>query len=80
MSETLTSEDRRHIRKSLIASMAFVFTLLLSGVASAGGRLPAGEPSLSSVSASVPVAQGAAEESSNATLGCGCAESCYASN
>jgi hypothetical protein len=80
MNETLSSEDRHHIRTSLIASLAFVFTLLLGTFAWAGGTLPAGETRLPSLSAAIPAAPGASEEPSNATVGCGCAESCFASN
>jgi hypothetical protein len=80
MSETLNNEDRHHIHKSLMASLAFVSTLLLSTIAWAGGKQPAGETRAPSLSASAPVPFGPAEETSNETLGCGEAESCYASN
>jgi hypothetical protein len=80
MNETLSNEDRRHIRTSLLASLAFISTLLLGSFAQAGGKLPSGETRGPSLSAAIPAAPGASEETSNATMGCGCAESCYASN
>ena len=81
MNEGLSHEDRCHVRRSLIASLAFVFTLLLSTFAMAGGQEPAGGARASTVPVPVPapVVSGPAEDTSIATLGCGEAESCYAS-
>ena len=74
MNETLNAEDRRHVRTSAIASLAFVFTFLLGGVAWAGASAP---PSRETK----PVAAAAAAETSGPAVeqtdpGCGCAEAC----
>lgn len=76
MNDTLSMEDRRHVRTSLIASLAVVFTLLLSTFAWAGVNPPSGEGSAPSIS-SVPAATGSGSAAdTNEMVGCGCAEGC----
>ena len=79
MNEDLGNEDRRRSGSPVLAALAFLSTLLLiTGLIS--GEAPAREGPAASVSAAVSTASGPWEETSNATLGCGDAESCYASN
>ena len=76
MIETLSLEDRRHVRTSLIASLAVVFTFLVCPLAWAGVNPPAAERAIPAVSAATAAAAAAADENQNETLGCGCAEAC----
>ncbi len=78
MNEDLVDEERRRSGSPLLAVLAFLSTLLL--ITCFIGEAPAGEGPSASVSAAAPAASGPADETSNATLGCGDAESCYASN
>jgi hypothetical protein len=75
MNETLSADDRRHVRTSLITSLAFVFTFLLSGYAWAASTGPkAGGATSVKAAAAAPGTSGPAVEESEP--GCGCAESC----
>ncbi len=76
MNETLSPEDRRHVRTSLTASLAVVFTLVLSSFAWAGANPPAAGSRGPALATAAPVVQGAAEETTNESLGCGCDEAC----
>lgn len=76
MNEPLSPEDRRHVYPTLAAFLAVVFTLALSPFAWAGVNPPAAERRVPSLSAAAHVAQGAAEETTNESLGCGCDEAC----
>jgi hypothetical protein len=76
MNEPLSPEDRRHVWPTLAASLAVVFTLALSPFAWAGVNPPAAESRVPSLSAAASAAQGAAEETTNESLGCGCDEAC----
>ena len=80
MNETLSPEERRHVRNSLIASLAVVFTFVLSSFAWVGANPPDAESRVPSLVAAAPAAQGEAEETTNETLGCGDAEACLAGN
>lgn len=74
MNETLNAADRRHVRTSLVASLAFVFTFLLGGLAWAGSNGPkAAEGSSVAVAAASEVRSPAVEQNDP---GCGCAEAC----
>jgi hypothetical protein len=77
MNETLSTVGRRPDRMWLIAALAVVFTLLAIPFGWAGANSPAAETQARSLTAA-PAAPGAAEETSNETVGCGCAESCLA--
>jgi hypothetical protein len=77
MNEALSADDRRHVRTSLIASLAVVITLLLSTFAWAGVNPPAAEGRVPTLTAAAPAAPGAAEEGQNTMVGCGCAEGCF---
>ena len=77
MNETLNAEDRRHVRTSAIASLAFVFTFLLGGVAWAGASAPPSRETKSvAVAAAAAATNGPAVEQNDP--GCGCAEACLA--
>jgi hypothetical protein len=76
MNETLSPEDRRHVRTSLTASLAVVFTLVLGSFAWAGVNPPAAEASASPRATVSSAAPAAADESQNVMVGCGCAEGC----
>ncbi len=77
MKETLSSEDRRHVRSSLIASLSVVFTLMLSTFAWAGVNPPAAEGSGFTITAAAATpANGGTSEAEVADVGCGCAEPC----
>jgi hypothetical protein len=79
MNEALSADDRRHARTSLIASLAFVITFLLSGVAWSGSAAPAPDPAKPAVAAATaPAENGPAIEQGE--LGCGCAEACLATD
>lgn len=80
MKNTLSSEDRRLVRKSLSASLAVVLTLVFGIIAWPDATLPAAETPVPSLSTATPAAPAAAEETSNETVGCGCAESCLVAN
>ena len=75
MNDTLSIEDRRHVRTSLMASLAVVFTLLLSTFAWAGVNPQNAERPVPSISA-VPAATGSGPAVANEMVGCGCAEGC----
>ena len=89
MNESPTAEDRRHVRTSLIVTLAVFFTLFmgtldrvsaqdrqfLDQVDPAGASEPAAE-SIPTVTPAVSAAPGAADESQNTMVGCGCAEGC----
>jgi hypothetical protein len=76
MNDTLSLEDRRHVRTSLIASLAVVFTLLLSTFAWAGVNAPSGEPPAPSISAARAADGSGSAADTNEMVGCGCAEGC----
>lgn len=68
--------DRPHVRSSLIASLVTVFTLslLLAWHPKAPGATKA-KPAAANAVATAPEA---GPDNTNENLGCGCAESCYA--
>jgi hypothetical protein len=74
MKDTLSREDRRHLRSSLAASLAVVFALPLSTFAWAGVNPPSSEQP-APAAASAPADPGAGGDA-NEMLGCGCAEGC----
>lgn len=75
MREPLSAEDRRHIRTSVIASLAFVCTFLLSGFAWAGSSEPKKSEARPAVAAAAaPAENGPALEQDDP--GCGCDEAC----
>jgi hypothetical protein len=79
MNEVPGNEERSRSGSPLLAVLAFLSTLLLiTGLIS--GEAPAREGPPASVSTPAPAVSAPAEETSNTTLGCGDAESCYASN
>ncbi len=77
MNETLSSEDRRHVRSSRIAVLAAVFTVALGSFAWAEVNTPPAEHAsvISAAPASAPTT-GPAPEVPNEAVGCGCAEGC----
>jgi hypothetical protein len=75
MNETLSTEDRRHVRTSLIASLAVAFTLLLSTLAWAGVNPPGAQPAPTISAAPAATGSGSAADA-NEMVGCGCAEGC----
>ena len=77
MNDTLSPEDRRHVRSSLIAALAAVFTIAVGPFAWAEVNPPGAErtPVLSAAPASEASA-GPAVETPNEVVGCGCAEGC----
>ena len=80
MKSPLSSEDRRHVRTSLVAALAFVATFLSSSFAWAGGNAPTARAASLEAAPAATVALGAAEETPNDNLGCGCAEACLVAN
>jgi hypothetical protein len=91
MNDQLSTEDRRHVRTSLIATLALFFTLLIGTldhlsasdkpfaeqVAWAGGSEAATEQATPATSA-VPEAAGSSSAvETNEMVGCGCAEGCF---
>jgi hypothetical protein len=79
MNEVLSNEERGRSGSPLLAVLAFLSTLLLiTGLIS--GEAPAREGPAASVAAPAATVSGPAEGASNEMLGCGEAESCYASN
>jgi hypothetical protein len=76
MNDTLSIEDRRHVRTSLIASLAVIFTLLLGTFAWAGVNPPSAEPASPSISAAPAAAGSGSTAETNEMAGCGCAEGC----
>jgi len=81
MESNLSSEDRRDVRTSLIASLAFVAAFLSGSFAWAGVNAPgagARTPSLAAAAPTAPAALGAAQD--NDDLGCGCDEACLVAN
>jgi hypothetical protein len=78
MIETLSTEDRRHVRTSLVATLAVVFTFLLCPLAWAGVNPPAAEQAAPSTSAVPAAAESGSAVENNEMVGCGCAEGCLA--
>ena len=75
MNESLSADDRRHVRTSAIASLAFVLSFLLSGFAWAGSTEPKkGEDRPAAAATAIPAENGPAPE--QGSLGCGCDEAC----
>ena len=78
MNDTLISEDRRKVRSSLMATLAVVFTLILSALAWARVNPPAAEqtgPTISAAAAA-PASAESATEVTDVDPGCGSAEPC----
>ena len=73
----LSREDHRHVRASLIAVLAAAFTIAFGTFGFAQVESPSADraPALSSAP---PAAASAspAEETTNESVGCGCAEGC----
>ncbi len=80
MRDTLSTEERRPVRKSPIASLLLVVPILLGALALAGSHRSATETGVVSLSAAASPAPApapaAAVEISNDDVGCGCAEAC----
>jgi hypothetical protein len=81
---SLNSDERRHVRTSLIACVAFVSTFLLGGFAWAGTTAPApgrvGSRAAAALAGASAGAWTAPEEEQNTMVGCGCAEACLAAD
>jgi hypothetical protein len=80
----LNSDERRHVRTSLVACVAFVSSFLLGGFAWAGTSAPA-PGRVGSLAAAAPAGAGAGawtapEEEQSTMVGCGCAEACLAAD
>ncbi len=77
MNDTLSPEDRRHVRSSRIAALAAVLTVAVGSFAWAEVNTPPAErPSAISAAPAPAPAADPAPEVSNDELGCGCAEGC----
>ena len=90
MNDTLSTEDRRHVRASLIATLAVFFTLLIGTldhlsasdrpfaeqVAWAGGSETATERETPATSAVRKAGGSGSAVETNEMVGCGCAEGC----
>lgn len=77
MNETLSSEDRRHVRASLLAGLAAMLTIALGSFAWAEVNPAAAErTSTISAPAAAPANASPAVDAQEAAVGCGCAEGC----
>ena len=79
MSTRLKSEGRR-FRLPLITSLAVALSAFFGMLAMSAGHPRPVEARVLSVSTATPAPPVAAEETSNETVGCGCAESCLAAD
>ena len=77
MKNILSPIDRRHVRWSLIASLATVLTLSLASLVWAGMKAPRATEAKLVAANAVATAPEAAPDNTNENIGCGCAESCY---
>jgi hypothetical protein len=78
MNDTLSPVHRRHVRLSVIASLAAVLTLSLTLFARAGTKPPRAAEATPAAASAVATVPETAPDNNNDNIGCGCAESCYA--